>query len=89
MFNKFCEEVAQLDIYQSLAQASLENNYIRPDFGDYTQVKNGQHPMLNVLMPSKSVANNIVSIYNHQYNIIFSNLQKVTQILNVDVLGVG
>ncbi|CAH1101190.1 unnamed protein product [Psylliodes chrysocephalus] len=70
LFNKFCEEVAQLDIYQSLAQASLENNYIRPDFGDYTQVKNGQHPMLNVLMPSKSVANNIFCSDDYNVHII-------------------
>ncbi|CAG9831152.1 unnamed protein product [Diabrotica balteata] len=67
VFHTFCEEIAQLDVYQSLAQTSLENHYIRPRFGEYTEIKLGQHPLLNFLLPSKPTANSVFC--SDEYNV--------------------
>ncbi|XP_072381158.1 uncharacterized protein [Diabrotica undecimpunctata] len=67
VFHTFCEEIAQLDVYQSLAQTSLENHYIRPRFGEYTEIQLGQHPLLNFLLPSKPTANSVFC--SDEYNV--------------------
>uniref|UniRef100_A0A6P7F7L9 Uncharacterized protein LOC114325556 n=1 Tax=Diabrotica virgifera virgifera TaxID=50390 RepID=A0A6P7F7L9_DIAVI len=67
LFHTFCDEIAQLDVYQSLAQTSLENHYIRPSFGEYTEIQLGQHPLLNFLLPSKPTANSVFC--SDEYNV--------------------
>ncbi|XP_056640298.1 uncharacterized protein LOC130447479 [Diorhabda sublineata] len=71
LFHTLYEEIAQLDVYQSLAQTSLENNYVRPKFGEYTEIKFGQHPLLNFLLRSKPIANSIFC--SNEYNVHIIN----------------
>ncbi|XP_044253002.1 mutS protein homolog 4-like isoform X2 [Tribolium madens] len=57
-FYKLCEDIARLDMFQSLAEASRRGGYTRPKFGDFTELTNARHPMLELLI-EQSVANPI------------------------------
>lgn len=63
-FYKLCEDIARLDMIQSLAEASRRNNYVRPKFGDFTELTNSRHPMLELLINEQNVENPIV-IFSH------------------------
>ncbi|XP_015838166.1 mutS protein homolog 4 isoform X2 [Tribolium castaneum] len=58
-FYKLCEDLARLDMLQSLAEASRRSGYTRPKFGDFTELTNARHPMLALLIGEQSVANPI------------------------------
>jgi DNA mismatch repair ATPase MutS len=60
-FYKFCEDIARLDLFQSLAEASRRGRYVRPKFGDFTELVNARHPMLELLIGDQRVPNPIVS----------------------------
>lgn len=62
LFYTLCEEIAQLDLLQSLAETSLMNKYEKPSFGAFMELSNSRHPMLDFLLPTTPVANSIVSI---------------------------
>ena len=59
-FYKLCEDVARLDMLQSLSEASRRHSYTRPKFGVFTEVTNSRHPMLELLLGDQRVANPIV-----------------------------
>lgn len=62
IFYKLVEDIAKLDILQSLAEANSGNSYVRPYFADYTDISNAKHPMLDMLCSKEPVANPIVII---------------------------
>lgn len=62
-FYKLCEDVANLDMLQSLAQASIQPKYTKPKFGEYTEVVRGRHPFLELIIDNQFVPNVIVSFY--------------------------
>lgn len=60
IFYKLIEDIAKLDVLQSLAEASSGNGYVRPKFADYIDIANAKHPMLDMLCSKEPVANPIV-----------------------------
>lgn len=62
LFYTLCEEIAYLDFIQSLAETSHTLNYVKPIFGEFTELTKSRHPLLDFLLPTKPVANSIVSI---------------------------
>lgn len=60
-FYAVCEEIAYLDMLQSLAETSLANKYTEPNFGAFIKLENARHPMLDYLLITKPVANSVVS----------------------------
>lgn len=62
LFYKLCEEIARLDLFQSLAEASRRGNYIRPKWDSFTEMRRARHPMLERLIGEHSVSNPIVNI---------------------------
>jgi len=57
-----CEQIAKLDLLQSLAQASSVPGYVRPQFGDYLEVINSRHPLLDYLCSTTPVGNDVVGL---------------------------
>lgn len=47
------ESIAKLDVLNSFASAALENNYVKPEVDDGYEftVKNGRHPVLELILP--------------------------------------
>ncbi|KAK9888019.1 hypothetical protein WA026_000303 [Henosepilachna vigintioctopunctata] len=70
IFYKLCEHISNIDVIQSLATVSVRNNYVKPTFGEYTEVKESQHPMLDMLADEKPVPNLISSCENYNIHII-------------------
>ncbi|XP_030764155.1 uncharacterized protein LOC115888541 [Sitophilus oryzae] len=68
LFYKLVENVAYLDVLQSLAEASLANSWVKPEFNDYTEVVLGRHPMLDFLC--KPVSNPITSCEHYSSHVI-------------------
>lgn len=60
LFYKLCDEIAQLDLMQSLAQASTAMHYVRPQFSEYTELKYARHPLLDFTCPMEPTANSVV-----------------------------
>ncbi|RZC37285.1 mutS protein -like 4-like [Asbolus verrucosus] len=58
-FYKLCEDIARLDMLQSLAEASRRGSYVRPKFGEFTELIQARHPMLELLIGNQRVANSI------------------------------
>ncbi|KAG5872036.1 hypothetical protein JTB14_021930 [Gonioctena quinquepunctata] len=67
LFYTLCEGIAQLDVLQSLANASITNGYVRPYFGEFTEICSAQHPLLDFLLPTKPVSNSIIC--NDDFNV--------------------
>lgn len=63
LFYRLCEDIATIDVLQSLAEVSIRNNYVKPTFSDFTEVKESQHPMLDMLAHEKPIPNLIVSTF--------------------------
>lgn len=55
------EVVSQLDLVYSFASQCAIGNYVRPEFGDYTAVKSGRHPILEKVLNETPVPNDTVS----------------------------
>lgn len=60
LFYKLVEDIAKLDMLQSLAEASSGYGYVRPKFANYMDISNAKHPLLDKLCPKEPVANPIV-----------------------------
>lgn len=60
LFYKLVEDIAKLDVLQSLAEASTGKYYVRPHFADYTDIANAKHPMLDVILSKEPIANPVV-----------------------------
>lgn len=58
---KLIEVIAELDVAASLAQVSSSDNYVRPTFGSFLDIKEGRHPILESVSSSVPVANDAVS----------------------------
>ncbi|XP_039753333.1 mutS protein homolog 4-like [Pararge aegeria] len=67
---KLCENVAELDILLSLAQASAVGSYIRPEFDNYLEVRNCVHPLLDYNSQVMPVPNDILATPEHNFTII-------------------
>ncbi|KAI5720697.1 hypothetical protein M8J77_010482 [Diaphorina citri] len=67
---KLCEHIAELDLIVSLAQVSSSNNYVQPSFGSKMNVKNARHPLLDFILPSEPVANDILCTRWKNFHII-------------------
>lgn len=61
-----CNNIADLDLIVSFAQYSMRSGYTRPKFGQYMDIKNSRHPILELINPIELVANNIVGFYTIQ-----------------------
>lgn len=61
LFYKLCDQVAILDMLQSLAATSMNPFYIRPKFGDHLDIQYGKHPLLDFLCSREPVTNSVVS----------------------------
>ncbi|GJQ80916.1 hypothetical protein Trydic_g4733 [Trypoxylus dichotomus] len=70
LFYKLCEYVAKLDMVQSLAQASSGIGYTRPEFGDYLDIMNSKHPLLDFLCSMEPTSNSIFATPEHNVHII-------------------
>ncbi|XP_074040955.1 uncharacterized protein isoform X2 [Leptinotarsa decemlineata] len=70
LFHVLCEDIAQLDVLQSLATVSVMSGYVRPHFGGYTRVTHSQHPLLDFLLPTKPVANSIACSDDYNIHVI-------------------
>ncbi|KAB0793781.1 hypothetical protein PPYR_13401 [Photinus pyralis] len=70
LFYTLCENLAKVDMLQSLAQASTAMQYVRPNFDDYLEILYGQHPLLNFLLPIEPVANSITASNDYNMHII-------------------
>lgn len=70
LFYTLVENVAQLDMLQSLTAATLGPNYVRPKFSDYTEVKDSSHPLLEFILPSKPNPNLIQCCKYYNFHII-------------------
>lgn len=62
IFYTLCENIAKLDVLQSLAQASAGNNYVRPTFNKYMEIIEGRHPLLEFVLVREPVPNDVVSV---------------------------
>ncbi|KAK9744780.1 MutS domain V [Popillia japonica] len=67
---KLCEDIAKLDMIQSLAQASSGIGYARPEFGDYLEITNSRHPLLDFLCSTEPTSNSIFATSDHNVHII-------------------
>lgn len=56
-----CNCIAELDLIFSFAQYSMRSGLIRPKFGQYMQIKNSKHPILDFINSIVPVENDIVS----------------------------
>ncbi|XP_061383646.1 mutS protein homolog 4-like [Danaus plexippus] len=65
-----CENVAELDILLSLAQASTVGSYIRPYFDNYLDIRNSVHPLLDYNSQVLPVPNDIFASPEHNFTII-------------------
>lgn len=72
LFYQLVEGISYLDVLQSLAQSSYANGWIRPKFGEYTNVVEGHHPLLNFLCQKTPIPNPVVS-YRKIYQLLFFN----------------
>ncbi|KAL1494353.1 hypothetical protein ABEB36_009965 [Hypothenemus hampei] len=70
LFNELVEGVSHLDILQSLAEVSNSNGWIRPTFDHYTEIVDGQHPLLNYICPQTPVPNTITACDHYNLHII-------------------
>ncbi|MCM1437966.1 MAG: DNA mismatch repair protein MutS [Roseburia sp.] len=62
-FKSISESVARLDVLTSFAEVSKRNNYVRPkiaDSGEAMIIKEGRHPVVELLTKEKFVANDIL-----------------------------
>lgn len=61
--------IAKIDVLNSLAATAIENNYTRPivDEGNAFDIKNGRHPVLELILPlGQYVANDLEIAYSTQ-----------------------
>ncbi|XP_053610160.1 mutS protein homolog 4-like [Plodia interpunctella] len=65
-----CENVAELDILLAFAQASSISSYIRPDFGNYLDIRNSVHPLLDYNSQVMPVPNDIYASPEQNFTII-------------------
>ncbi|XP_059052248.1 mutS protein homolog 4-like [Achroia grisella] len=67
---KLCENVAELDILLAMAQASIVGSYIRPEFNNYTDIRNSVHPLLDYNSQVMPVPNDIYASPEQNFTII-------------------
>lgn len=73
--------LSELDVLQSLAVISSARNYVKPSFGNFTEIEDGIHPLLEHLHSVTPVPNTIVSInpifFAHILYLILKQIQSV------------
>ncbi|XP_073956149.1 mutS protein homolog 4-like isoform X2 [Choristoneura fumiferana] len=67
---KLCENVAELDILLSIAQASTVGSYTRPDFSNHLDIRNSIHPLLDYNSQTMPVPNDIYASPEQNFTII-------------------
>jgi DNA mismatch repair protein MSH4 len=56
---KLAEAVAMIDMLVSFAHVSSTPNYVRPEFTDTLAIKQGRHPILDMMLPEPPIANDV------------------------------
>ncbi|MFC3040002.1 DNA mismatch repair protein MutS [Virgibacillus xinjiangensis] len=70
VLQSLAETVSAIDVLQSFATVSEENNYIRPEFSDHKlSIKQGRHPVVEQVMKDGSFVPNDVFL-NNERNIL-------------------
>ena len=55
-YRKLANVLAQIDVYQALAEISSRNGYVRPVFTeDELSITGGRHPILDEIMKDKRI----------------------------------
>ena len=68
LLQKMALEIAELDVFQSLAQVAIVNHWIRPEFTDDGTliIINGRHPVVEAHLPSGEFIPNSVSLSSEE-----------------------
>ncbi|KAI8437000.1 hypothetical protein MSG28_010401 [Choristoneura fumiferana] len=74
---KLCENVAELDILLSIAQASTVGSYTRPDFSNHLDIRNSIHPLLDYNSQTMPVPNDIVGCFLPATNAVLRICDRV------------
>ena len=74
--------IAQLDCFRSFAQIAIDNNYVRPEIDESTdlEIKNGRHPVIEKQLP-------IGEAYIPNDVILNQNLQQIIMITGPNMSG--
>ncbi|XP_077292899.1 mutS protein homolog 4-like [Arctopsyche grandis] len=67
---KLCDHIAELDVILSLAQVSSGGNYARPAFNEYLELKDCIHPILDCVIQTSPVPNDVFSSPEYNFHII-------------------
>jgi len=64
--------LARVDVYSSLAEVAVRNNYVRPEFndGDSIIIRGGRHPVVERALGSSVFIHNDTSLSNHDNQLI-------------------
>ena len=68
LLQKMALEIAELDVFQSLAQVVIANHWVRPEFTDDGTliIINGRHPVVEAHLPSGEFIPNSVSLSSEE-----------------------
>ena len=68
LLQKMALEIAELDVFQSLAQVVIANHWVRPEFTDdgTLTIINGRHPVVEAHLPSGEFIPNSVSLSSEE-----------------------
>ena len=69
LLQKMALEIAELDVFQSLAQAAINNHWRRPEFTDDGSlvIINGRHPVVESHLPSGEFIPNSIALSSEEY----------------------
>ena len=69
LLQKMALEIAELDVFQSLAQVAINNNWRRPEFINDGSliIVNGRHPVVEAHLPSGEFIPNSISLSSEEY----------------------
>ncbi|KAF5303174.1 hypothetical protein FQA39_LY10087 [Lamprigera yunnana] len=70
IFYTLCDNIARLDMIQSLTQASNNIGYVRPKFSSFLEIVQGKHPLLNFLHVVEPTPNTIYASEEYNMHII-------------------
>lgn len=66
----FNDDVAEMDVILSLATISSISDYVRPTFGVSLDVRNGKHPVMDILGGESPTPNDIVASTSYNFHTI-------------------
>ena len=66
------EAIASLDLIVCLTHVASIKGWIKPDFGNCLAIRDGKHPIMNLVSENETIPNNTVSLHL----IFFSHLSN-------------